>query len=115
MSGKQDNTLWVIGGIILGGLVVYLFNRNNQLNQRVTDLENNSIYQSQYLQHLLNKIAMLENENTNLNSKYQEALNEINILKQQIPDYETRQFLVNLIQKVKERKSQRIKELEFNN
>lgn len=112
---KKDNSLLILGGIILGGVIIYFINRNNQLNQRITDVENNSLYQSQYVQHLLNKITLLENENINLNSKYQEVLNEIEILKQQIPDYETRQFLVNLIQKVKERKSQRIKELGYNN
>lgn len=113
MSKKQDNSLLVFAGILLGGgTIIYLLNRINELSQKIEDNFNS---QSQYIQHLLNKIAFLENETTNLTIRYQDVLEELEIVKQQIPDAETRQFLSSLIQKVKERKYQRTNNLGFYN
>ena len=74
MVKTQDNSLLVFAGILLGGgTIIYLLNRINELSQKVTTIEDNFNSQSQYIQHLLNKIAFLENETTNLTIRYQDV------------------------------------------
>ena len=122
MRKNQDNSLFVFSGILLGVGLVYIFWRlyelskeNNELNQKVRTLEGNITSFSYYIHYLSNKISYLENEKTNLHSKYQNLLEEIHQVKQQIPNEETRQLLNQLIEAVRKRRFERTRNLIFYN
>ncbi|MGZ5489223.1 MAG: hypothetical protein ACXW2E_02685 [Nitrososphaeraceae archaeon] len=122
MPKKQDNPLLILGGIIVGAGVVYIFWRlyelskeNTELNQKVRTLGGNITSFSHYIHYLSNKITYLENEKTNLHSKYQHLLEEIHQIKQQIPHEEARQLLKQLTESVRKRRFERTRNLGFYN
>jgi peptidoglycan hydrolase CwlO-like protein len=122
MPKEQDNTLFLLSGIILAVGLGYIFWRlyelskeNNELNQKVRTLEGNLTSFSHYIHYLSNKITYLEKEKTNLHSKYQNLLEEIHQVKQQIPNEEGRQLLNQLIEAVRKRRFERTRNLGFYN
>jgi uncharacterized protein YoxC len=122
MAKESSNPLMIITGIIVGAGIIYLFWRLNELskenkilNQKIITLEGNISSFSHYTQYLLSKISSLENETTNLSSKYQQVLAEIQLVKQQIQNDEARHVLNELIQRVRQKRFERTKNLDFYN
>lgn len=122
LKSQDKNLLLAIGGCGVAVFFLYLLHRQNKLdeinllqNQKMMAMKQEIQYVRNYIQYQHNRIQRLENNLREFKEEYNRMLIELESLKSQVQNDQSRQLIMELIQRVKQKKDERTKNLGFYN